>query len=104
MVDVHDQVAIGGSKADTQFAIPASRMEGDAAASSTMGVDQVIDRAFDPSMGEGIDHDLPLPGAIGRWMPVLDRAAAASAEIPAERCNPLCACRFDADQRTTVGM
>src|SRR3954468_3481680 len=79
-------------------------MHGDAAASGAMGVDQLIDRTFDSCGGEGIHHDLPLPGAIGRWLPVLYGAAAAGAEISAERQDPLRAGDCDAEQRRTVGL
>ena len=69
-----------------------------------MGVDQRIDLAGDAGMLERFDHDGTLPRAIGFRLPVLDGAAAAGAEISAERIDPLRAGLFDPRQRPAVGM
>src|SRR4051794_35805016 len=45
-----------------------------------------------------------LPGGIGRGVPVLDRAAAADAEMRTERHDPLRACGLDLEQSPAVGM
>jgi hypothetical protein len=69
-----------------------------------MGVDQRRDLAVDPGLRQRLDHDVALPGAIGSAVPVLDRAAAADAEMRAERRDALGACAFDADQLAAIGM
>ena len=69
-----------------------------------MGVDQVVDRAFDSSVGQRIDHDPAFPRGIGVRLPVLDGAAAAGAEMRTERRDPLGACAFDTQQQPAVGM
>src|SRR3954451_11666475 len=79
-------------------------MRRDAAASGAMGVDQRLDLRFDAGLRERIDHDLPLPGGIGVWPPMLDRAAAAGAEIAAERRDPLRARLLDTKQRSALRM
>ena len=105
MVDGDDGVAAGRGEADAQLAVvAAARMHGDAAAAGAMGIDQVIDRAGDAGVGQRVDHDLALPRPIGVRLPVLDGAAAAGAEIAAERRDPLRAGAFDTQQAAALGM
>ena len=105
ILDRNDRVAVGRGEADTQLAIVAAAgMDGDAPAAGAVGIDEAVDLAFDAGMRKRIDNDLAFPGAIGFRLPVLNGAAAAIAEIPAERRDPLRACTFDARQMPAVGM
>ena len=98
-------MAARGGKSDAQFAIAAApRMNGDAAAAGAMGIDEFADLAVDAALRQRIDHDLALPGAIGIGLPVLDGAAAAMAEILAERRDALGTWLFDAEQLPALGM
>ena len=79
------------------------RVQRDAAAAGAMGVDERRHLAFDAGLGQRLDHEVALPGAIARGVPVLDRAAAADAEMRAERRDPFRACAFDLEQAPAVG-
>ena len=76
----------------------------DAAAAGAMGVDDLADPAFDAGLGQRLDDEVALPGAIVRGVPVLDRAAAADAEMRTKRRDPFRACAFDLKQAPAVGM
>ena len=80
------------------------RVQRDAAAADAMGIDQRRDVAIDSGLRQRRDHEFALPGAIRLGVPVLDRAAAADAEMRAERFDPLRACGLDRDQSPAVGM
>jgi len=100
-----DGMAVGGGESGAQFAIAAAAgVDGDAAAAGAVGVDQRRDLAFDTGMTQRIDHDLAFPRPIGLRLPVLDGAAAAGAEISAERIDPVRARVLDAHQRPAIGM
>ena len=105
ILDRDNRVAVGRGKTGAQRAVAiASGMDGDAAAAGAVGIDEVVDFAGDAGMPERIDHDPALPGAIGLGLPVLDGAAAAGAEIPAERRDPLRAGVLDAQQLPALGI
>ena len=69
-----------------------------------MGIDQGRHVAIDSRLRQHRHHELALPGAIGRGVPMLDRAAAADAEMRTERRDPLHACGLDLEQSPAVGM
>ena len=79
-------------------------VQGDAAAAGAMGVDQLADLAVDAGLRQRLDDEVALPGAVARGVPVLDRAAAADAEMRTERRDPFRACAFDLEQAPAVGM
>ncbi len=79
-------------------------MQGDAAAAGAMRVDQRRDFAVEPGLRQRLDHDVALPRVIGRVLPMLDRAAAAHAEMRAERFDPLGARDLDREQLAAIGM
>ena len=83
-------MAACGGEADRQraVAVPA-RMDGDAAPARAVGVDHLADGTVDSGACQCVDHQLPLPGMVIVRPPVLDRAAAAAAEIGAERIDPV---------------
>ena len=51
-----------------------------------------------------LDDEIALPGAIALGVPVLDRAAAADAEMRTERRDPFRAGALDLEQAPAVGM
>src|SRR5437016_3559597 len=60
-------------------------MHDDAAAAVAMGIDEVGDRRLDPLMRKRRGDEAALPDAVARFLPVLQSAAAAGAEIGADR-------------------
>ena len=82
----------------------AAGMDGDAPAAGAVGVEERLNLTFDAGMRQGIDHDLAFPGAIGLRFPMLNGAAAATAEILAKRRDPLRAGALDAGQMPAVGL
>ncbi len=104
-VNRHDGVAAGRGETDMQCAIAAAPgMRGEPSSTRAVGIDEFIDAASDIGLGERIDHDLAFPRAIAVRLPVLDRAAAAGAEILAERRDPFGAGAVDAQELPAVGM
>ncbi len=79
-------------------------MKHGAAAAFAVGVDEVIDRRGDAGLRQSGDHEVALPGAIGRRAPMLHRAAAAHAEMRADRRNALGARLLDLQQMSAVGI
>ena len=67
----------------------APRMQHGAPAALAMRVDQVVDRRVEPGLRERVDDEIALPGAVALAAPVLQRAAAADAEMRADRRDPL---------------
>jgi hypothetical protein len=105
ILDRHNGVAVGGGEACPQLAIAAAAgMDGDAPAAGAVGVEQRFNLTFDAGMRQGIDHDLAFPGAIGLWFPVLNGAAAATAEILTKRRDPFRAGALDVRQLPAVGV
>ena len=105
VINGDDLATAGGSEADAQDALGAlPRVQRGAAASGAVGIDQLADLAGDAGMGQRVDHQLPLPRPIDVLPPVLDGAAAAGAEMRAERRDPLRARRDDMGEHSAVGM
>ena len=92
-------------KADFEHVAPAAPgVERGPAAAGAMGVDQLADRRVDPGLLQGLDHEAALPGAIGTVGPMLGRAAAADAEMRADRRDALGARLEHRKQVTPVRM
>ena len=49
--------------------------------------DKLADRRLDAAAGQGADHDVALPGAVGAGLEMLDGAAAAGSKMPARRLD-----------------
>ena len=75
-----------------------------AAAALAMRVDQLGDRRVDIGLAERLDDEAALPGAIGSGRPMLQRAAAADAEVGADRRDALGARHFDGEELAAVGL
>ena len=82
----------------------AARMEHGAPAPFAMRIDQIIDVGRDTRLRQRAHHKVPLPGAIALPVPMLHGAAAATAEMRADRGDPLCARALDPQQAAPVGM
>ena len=80
------------------------RVQCDAPAARAMGIDQGRNVAIDSRLRQRRRHKLALPGGVGRGVPMLDRAAAADAEMRTERRDPLHACGLDLKQSPAIGM
>src|ERR1700749_2599819 len=79
-------------------------MQRQAAATTAMGVDKRRDLASEPGLRQRLDHDVALPGTIGFRLPMLDGAAAADAEMRAERGEPRSHRSPHCEQPPAVGM
>jgi len=77
-------------------------MDHEAAATGAVRIDQGIDRAIDSGARQYIDDKLAFPSLIILRLPVLDGAAAAPAEVIAERRDPLRAGVHDAQQLQAI--
>ena len=73
-------------------------MEHGAPAPFAMRIDQIIDVGRDTRLRQRAHHKVPLPGAIALPVPMLHGAAAATAEMRADRGDPLCARALDPQQ------
>ena len=82
----------------------APRVENDAAAAFAVRVDQVADRRLDTGLAQRFDDETALPGAVGRACPMLQGAAAANAEMRADRRDAVSARHLDAEQMAPVGL
>ena len=104
-VDGDDLVRARRGEADLEHvALAAARMQHRAAAAFAMGVDQFVDRCVEPGLRQRLDDQAALPVAIARRGPMLERAAAADAEMRAHRRDPLRARLRDLDRQPAVGM
>ena len=75
-----------GRKADFEHVVGAAPgVEDGAAAAVAVGVDEIADRRVEPGLAQRLDDEIALPRAIGRALPMLHRAAAADAEMRADR-------------------
>jgi len=93
------------SEADLQDIVgTAARMQHGAAAALAMGIDEVGDRRRNAGVTELRHHRLALPGSIRRGVPMLERAAAAYAEMRADRRDARRARALDAHQVAPVRM
>jgi hypothetical protein len=102
MADSDNLVPSGGGEPHAQRARPLPCMKCGAATAGAVRVDQCADFAGNAGLFERIDDELALPIAIGVRLPVLDRAAAAGAEILAERRDALRARSDDFDEVAPV--
>ena len=106
IVDRDNGVAVGRGKADlrTSSSPPRRAWTVMRRRPAPWASTSSIDLAGDAGMRQRIDHDLAFPRAIGFGCQVLDGAAAADAEMLAERRDPLRAGVLDARQMPAVGM
>jgi uncharacterized protein (DUF2235 family) len=104
-IDRNDPVGMQRSEADFQnIAGAAPRVQYGAAAALAVGIDEVGDGRRDAGVTELRRHCLALPGAIRRRVPMLERAAAAHAEVWADRRDARGARRLDAQEVAPVRM
>ena len=54
---------------------------------SRLAGDKLADRRLDAAAGQGADHEVALPGAVGAGLQMLDGAAAAGSKVPARRLD-----------------
>ena len=80
------------------------RMQRDAPAATPCASISGADLAFELCLRQRLDHEIAFPGAVALGFPVLDRAAAADAEMRTERRDPLGAGALDRKQAPAVGM
>ena len=84
-VDRHHVVRAQRGKPDFEHAVrTAPRMQDGATAAFAMGVDELVDRRTEPRLRQRLDDERALPGPVGLSCPVLQRAAAAHAEMRAD--------------------
>src|SRR5262249_53985031 len=69
-----------------------------------MGIDQRRNRAVEFCLRERLDRQRMFPGPVVFDLPMLDGAAAADAEMPAERRDALRARYLDIEEAAAVGM
>ena len=104
-VDRNQMVGTRRRKADLEHIVRAAPgMKYGAAAAVAMGIDQLGDRRVEPGLAQRLDDEIALPGAIAGGVPVLHGAAAAHAEMRANRRDALRARRVDVQKPPPVGM
>src|SRR6185312_4215184 len=104
-VDGDDVMSAGLREADLQdVLLAAPRMEDGTAAAVPVGVDEAADLGLDAGLRKRRDHELPFPGVVVRRLPVLQRAAAAGAEMRADRHDPRRARLIDTQQAAAIRM
>src|SRR5712691_3496835 len=92
-------------KADFQnIALAAAGVKHRASATLAMGIDDIVDRSVNAGPRQRFDHKPALPIAVACRVPVLQRAAAASAEMRTDWCNALRARHVDANKAATIRM
>ncbi len=74
------------------------------AAAVAVGIDQFVHRRIKAGLRQRVDHQVAFPFPIAGRGPVLDRAAAADAEMRAERLDALGAGGLDAQEMTAIRM
>ncbi len=82
----------------------AAGMEHHAAAAVSVRIDQIADRRVDAGLAQCRDNKIAFPGAIRRALPMLQGAAAADAEMRADRRDAFGARRVDGEKRAPVRM
>src|SRR5262249_40894425 len=103
--DRHDVVRPRRREADLEdIALTTPRVEDGAAAAVTVSVDQVVNRRVEAGPRQRLKDEITFPFAIMRGRPVLQRAAAAGAEMRTDRRDPVRARDLDADEVTAVRM
>ena len=105
-VDGHDMMRARGGKADLQKVVDAApRVQHHAATARAMGVDDdLVDRRDQSCLRQRFDQKRALPQVIFGERPVLHGAAAALAEMLADRLRALMARPIDMHEMATVGM
>ena len=104
-VDGDDVVRARRGEADFQQIMgAATRMQGRAPAALPMRIDQRLDRRDQPGVLKRLHHQRALPKMIFGQRPVLHGAAAALAEMLADRRCALVTRLVDMDQMTPVGV
>src|SRR5712691_11864274 len=94
-----------GRKSDLEnIAAARAGMEHGAAPPFPVRVDEVADRSVQPRLRQRLDHEAALPRAIARKAPMLDGAAAAGAEMRADRRNAFGTWQFHRQQTPPVRM
>jgi len=83
-------------EADFQYVVRAAAgVKHRTAAALAVSVDELADRCIEARLPQRLDHEAALPGAIRRALPVLQRAAAADAEMRTDRRRPFGTGVFD---------
>ena len=105
MIDRHDTMGMQGRKTDFEDAArAASGMQNGTPAPFAVGVNEVGNRSRDPGPAQLLDHEVAFPVAIACRVPMLERAAAADAEMRADGRDSFGAHGFDAQQFAAIGM
>ena len=92
-------------KADFEHVVGAAAgVKHRAAAAVAMRVDKLGDRRLDAGLVQRLDDEAALPGAVGSARPMLQGAAAADAEMRADRRDALGARLFDGEELPAVRM
>jgi hypothetical protein len=98
-------MSAGGGKADLEHIVRAApRMKHSAAAAFTVRLDEVGDRRIEARLTKRCFDKTALPGAVAVKLPVLYGAAAADAEMWADRYNTFRARHQDREKVTAVGV
>jgi hypothetical protein len=104
-VDRHQAMGTGGGEADLEHIMGAAPgMEYSAAATFAVGVDEVGDGRVEARLPQRFDHEIALPGAVGRKCPVLHGAPAAYAEMRTDRSDAFDARLVDVQEPATIRM
>ena len=104
-VDCDHMVRARRRKPDFEHVMSAAPgVKHDAAAAVAVGVDEVGDRCGDAGLLQRGDDQIALPFAVGRTLPMLQGAAAANAEMRADRRDALRARRLHIEKLPAVGM
>jgi hypothetical protein len=94
--------ARGGKTDFEHIPRPAPRVEYGPAAAFAVRVNEVGDRRVEACLTQRLDNEVTLPGAVSDGIPVLHRAAAAYAEMRADRCDAFRAWLLDAKEPAPV--
>src|SRR5262245_14541914 len=86
------------------IALAAAGVEDGAATALSVRVYKRVDRRLEAFPRQRLEHEATLPVAIALRFPVLQRAAAAGAEVRTDRRDALGACDLDLDQSAAIGM
>ena len=104
-VDGNDVMRAHRRKADREHVMRAApRVENRAPAAVAVSVDEIGDRRVDAGLTQCGRDQIALPGAVRSGLPVLQGAAAANAEMRADRRDALRARCFDGEELSPVGM
>jgi hypothetical protein len=96
--------ARGGESDLKHVSRPAPRVEYGPATAFAVRVNEVGNRPVDASLAQRLDNEVALPGAVSGGIQVLYGAAAAYAEMRADRCDAFRARLFDTKEPAPVGM